>query len=121
MRWVDLKGYIGPDRRKARAGMRLVNRRRDDLSGPAPSVSTALRQLRVKVFDANTPDGMKDFIERCKAVAILANDSNERPAANVIMDMARKLEKVNGQDVRDKLYPILDRAVAALSGNTGTR
>ena len=62
--------------------------------------------------------GFKDvdsFIERCRAVAVLANESNERPVANVIMDMARKLEKVNGQDVRDKIYPIIDRAVAALS------
>lgn len=112
-----MKGYIGPDRRKARAGMRLINRRKDDISGPAPSVATALRQLRVKVFDANTPEGMKDFIERCRAVAILANESNERQVGNVIMDMARKLEKVNGQDVRDKLYPIIDRAVHALSSN----
>lgn len=115
MRWVDMKGYIGPDRRKARSGLRLLNRRKDDLAGPAPSVNTALRQLRVKVFETNTPEGMREFIERCRAVAILANDSNERPVANVIMDMARKLEKVNGQDVRDKIYPILDRAVAALS------
>jgi hypothetical protein len=110
-----MKSYIGPDRRKARAGMRLVNRRRDDLSSPPPSVATALRQLRVYVLQADSVDGMKNFIERCKAVAILANEANERPVANVIMDMARKLEKVNGQDVRDKIYPIIDRAVAALS------
>jgi hypothetical protein len=110
-----MKGYIGPDRRKARA-MRLVNRRKDDLSGPAPSVATALRQLRVKVFETDSPDGMKEFLERCRAVAILSNDSNERAVGNIIMDMARKLERVNGQDVRDKIYPILDRAVAALSG-----
>jgi hypothetical protein len=115
-----MKGYIGPDRRKARS-MRLVNRRKDDLSGPPPSIATALRQLRIKVFETDSPAGMKDFIERCRAVAILANEANERPVANVIMDMARKLEKVNGQDVRDKIYPILDRAVGVLSGNSGAR
>ncbi|MBS0384968.1 MAG: hypothetical protein JSS00_06430 [Proteobacteria bacterium] len=55
-KWVEIGGYIGPDRRKRPGPKRLMDRRRRDESGAPPTVSALLRRLRVQLLGIYSTD-----------------------------------------------------------------
>jgi hypothetical protein len=112
--WVDHKNYVGPDRRKKR-GMRLGERREYDYGGNTPSLSAAVRQLRMHVLDAHGQDGSKKFVARVKAVAWLAEQVNELKAAAHLLKIAQVMEHQGAEkDMRNALYPALDRVAESI-------
>jgi hypothetical protein len=112
MLWVDNTSYFGPDRRRKRM-MRMLERRRENYAGPAPSLSIAMRQLRMRVLDAQGAQAAP-FAERLRGVAQIARIHNEPGASNVLNTLATTLAGARGADMRQKLYDGLDRANAAL-------
>lgn len=113
--WVDHKNYVGPDRRKKR-GLRLNERREYDYGGNAPSLSAAVRQLRMHVLDAHGPEGAAKFVERVSAVAWLAEQANEPKAAAHLHKIAQVMIQQGAQkDMRNALYPALERVAEAIT------
>ena len=112
MLWVDNTSYFGSDRRCKRT-MRMLERRRENYAGPAPSLSIAMRQLRMRVLDAQGA-AAPAFAERMRGVAHLARMHNEPGTSNVLNALASTLAGARGADIRQKLYEGLDRANAAL-------
>lgn len=113
MLWVDYANYYGPDRRRARSGFRMLERRRENYASPAPSLSIAMRQLRVRVLDAHGA-AAPGFVERLRGVALIARMHNEPSVANALNQLAAGLSNARGADVRPKLHAGLDRAHAML-------
>lgn len=113
MLWVDHQNYFGPDRRHARAGLRLHERRHDDCAGTPPPLATALRQLRLRVIDARGP-GAAIFADRAQSLALLAQMHNEEEVSGALSSLARTAVRARDNDVRPILYAGLDRAQAAL-------
>ena len=117
MHWIDQLHYIGLDRRERRLGLRLVERRREKcVSEPPPPLSAAIRHLRARVPEADHASGRQALCRRAKAVALLANAYENRAAGDVLMNLVRKLEALNGTnpDPRPKIYAELDRLDALL-------
>ncbi|MEQ1618185.1 MAG: hypothetical protein ABL883_07555 [Terricaulis sp.] len=112
MDWVDYKDYFGPDRRRGR-NKRLLDRRKDDISTRAPSLRTALRQLRMRVLEAEGA-GAEIFIQRVQAVVTLAAIHDEPKAGDMLSRMAIHLMRANGADVREQLYRALDKVQDAI-------
>lgn len=54
-KWVDNGEYFGPDRRR-RPSRRLLDRRRQDLSGDPPPLGAMLRRLRVRIGGQSSED-----------------------------------------------------------------
>lgn len=116
--WVDHKNYVGPDRRSKR-GMRLNERREYDYGGNAPSLSAAVRQLRMHVLDAHGQDGVGKFVQRVKAVAWLAEQVNEQKAAAHLYKIAQVLMHQGAEkDMRNALYGALDKVGEAIINAT---
>lgn len=113
MLWVDHQSYFGPDRRVKPVGLRLKERRRMNCANSPPPLSTALRQLRMRVLDAQG-SGAKTFADRAHGCAILAEMNAEHDAADALSAMAMKAARWGGPDLRPSLYTDLDRAHAAL-------
>jgi hypothetical protein len=112
MLWVDNTSYFGPDRRCKRT-VRMLERRRENYAGPAPSLSIAMRQLRMRVLDAQGA-AAPAFADRLRGVAQIARIHNEPGTSNVLNALAASLAGARGADVRQRLYDGLDRANAAL-------
>lgn len=112
MLWVDHANYFGPDRRQRKTGLRVLERRRENYAGPTPSLSIAMRQLRMRVINAEG-DNAREFIERLRGVALIARAHNEIAASNALASLADALGRSRG-DMRQHLYAGLDRAHAAL-------
>jgi hypothetical protein len=91
----------------------MLERRRDNYAGPAPSVSIAMRQLRMRVLEAQGA-GAPAFADRLRGVAQIARLHNETGASNILNALAATLTGARGADIRQKLYEGLDRANAAL-------
>ena len=116
MDWVDYKGYFGPDRRGGRRGGRLLNRRKEaDVASRPPSLRTALRQLRMRVLETQTPAGAEEFVQRVQATVTLAAIHDEPKVGDMLSRMALHLMRANGADVREQLYNALDRIHAAVT------
>ncbi len=113
MLWVDDQSYFGPDRRVKPAGLRLRERRRMNCANTPPNLTTALRQLRMRVLEAHGP-GAKTFADRAHGCAVLAEMNDEHDAADALSAMAMKAARWGGPDLRPSLYSDLDRAHAAL-------
>jgi len=111
MLWVDHASYFGPDRRR-KGGLRVLERRRENYAGPAPSLSIALRQLRMRVINAEGHN-TRDFIERLRGVALIARAHKEIATSNALASLADALGRSRG-DMRQQLYAGLDRAHAVL-------
>jgi hypothetical protein len=111
--WVDHKNYVGPDRRRKR-NMRLGERREYDYGGNTPSLSAAVRQLRMHVLEAYGPGAAK-FIERVRAVAWLAEQLEEQRAAAHLHKIAAVMQQ-QGQtkDMRNALYGALDKVAESI-------
>jgi hypothetical protein len=113
MDWVDYKAYFGPDRRRGR-GKRLLDRRKDNVAGRIPALRTALRQLRMRVLDTQTPEGAEAFVQRVQATVTLAAIHDEPKAGDMLSRMAIHLMRANGADVREQLYRALDKIQDAI-------
>ena len=113
MLWVDHTNYYGPDRRLKAQGLRLRERRRDNVAGNPPPLSTAMRQLRMHVIDARGP-GAEYFADRANGVAMLADVSGEHDAAVALSALAITAMRGRERDVRESLFHGLDRAHAQL-------
>ena len=114
MLWVDHASYFGPDRRRKGGGLRIRERRRENLAGRPPALNVALRQLRMQVLEARGP-GLDRFIERAHSTAILAQENTELDAADALASLSVFAARNREKDVRPALYQGLDRAHAALS------
>jgi len=112
MLWVDNEHYFGPDRRQSET-LRIVERRRQNGAGSPPPLSTALRQLRLRVLDARGP-GVSAFVNRVQATAVLAEMLDEPEAAFELNNLSLSLDRTCLDDVRQHIYTTLDRAHAVL-------
>jgi hypothetical protein len=113
MLWVDHPSYFGPNRRRKPGGLRVRERRRYDCAGNAPPLSTALRQLRMRILDARGP-GAAALSDRAGAVATLAVAQGEYDAAQALSALAATALRGRTVDVRPSLYQDLDRVHAAM-------
>ncbi len=99
--------------------MRLRERRRYNYAGRAPSVRTALRQLRMRVLEARGPAGIGAFVERVHSVTLLANLHHEAEAASVLSRLPMVLARGGEADMRETAYTQIDRACGALRQENG--
>ena len=109
MLWVDNDTYFGPDRRQNEGGLRLTERRRDDCTGAPPPLAKALRQLRLRVLDAQG-SGVNAFVNRVQGTALLADLQNEPEVAFELNNLGLALDRTCLQDARVNIYKALDRA-----------
>ena len=108
MLWVDHASYFGPDRRRKPSGMRIRERRRYDYAGNAPPLNTALRQLRMRILEAQGA-GAAALSDRARGVAMLAASYGEHEAAQELSAFAAVALRGRNGDVRPALYRDLDR------------
>lgn len=113
MDWVDYKGYVGPDRRRGRS-KRLLDRRKDNVASRPPSLRTALRQLRMRVIEAEGAAGAEAFVQRVQSIVTLAAIHDEPKVSEMLSRMAIHLMRANGADVREQLYRALDKIQEAI-------
>lgn len=113
MDWVDYKGYFGPDRRGGRS-KRLLDRRKESVSTRAPSLRTALRQLRMRILEAEGAAGVEAFIARTQSTVTLAAIHDEPKVGDMLSRMAIHLMRAGDADVRQQLYTALDQIQAAV-------
>ena len=109
MRWVDCRSYVGPDRRVAPPGLRIRERRRDDLADDPPPLEREVRHLRLLVLDAGSSDGRRAFAKRASAVARLAETRGESAISDILTGLAESLMRGHEGDVRSFIYEQLDR------------
>ncbi len=113
MKWIDHPNYFGPDLRRAWFGMRMVDRRLGDFTGPPPPLSRAMRQLRQYVLDAYG-ERLDVFITRVESTALLARMNNEPETSAALLRLAAVAYLGKSRDVRPDLIDMLDRAHAVL-------
>lgn len=113
MLWVDHASYFGPDRRRKPGGMRIRERRRYDYAGPQPPLPTALRQLRMRIIEAQG-QGAATLSDRARGVAMLAVSYGEHDAAQALSSFAATAMRGRNTEVRQSLYKELDRVHAVL-------
>lgn len=113
MLWVDHDNYFGPDRRRKLGGIRIRERRRYDCAGSVPPLNTALRQLRMRILDAQGP-GAGRLADRANGVATLALHHGEHDAAHELSAFAATALRGRNGDLRSSLYKDLDRVHTAL-------
>jgi hypothetical protein len=113
MLWVDHKSYFGPDRRHKHA-LRMRERRQYNYAGPPPSLSQALRQLRMHVIDARGAQGVGAFMDRTMGVTVLAEMADETDAAHLLSRLSAGLPRAKEQDMRPAIYAALDRVQGAM-------
>ena len=109
MLWVDNDTYFGPDRRQHDGGLRWTDRRHKACAGTPPPLSTALRQLRLRVLDAQGP-GVNAFVNRVQGTAVLAELQNEPEVAFELNNLGLALDRTCLHDARANIYKTLDRA-----------
>ncbi len=112
MLWIDCESYFGPDRRQSE-GLRLIERRRKDGASQPPPLSTALRQLRLRVLDARGA-GVAAFVNRVQGTALLAEMQNEPEVAEELNTLGLVLDRTSIEDARTNIYKTIDRAHAAM-------
>lgn len=91
----------------------MLERRRENYAGSAPSLSIAMRQLRMRVLDAQGT-AAPAFADRLRGVAEIARLQNEPAVSNTLNQLAAALAGARGADMRPQLYAGLDYAHAAL-------
>jgi hypothetical protein len=109
MLWVDNDTYFGPDRRQTDRGLRWLERRQENRAASPPPLSTALRQLRLRVLDAQGP-GVNAFVDRVEGTAALAQMHNEPEVAYELNALGLTLNRTCLNDARTNIYKTLDRA-----------
>jgi hypothetical protein len=109
MLWVDNDTYFGPDRRRADRGLRWIDRRHANSAVTPPPLTTALRQLRLRVLDAQGA-GVDAFVDRVQGTAALAEIQNEPEVAFELSNVGVSLNRTSLLDARMQIYKTLDRA-----------
>lgn len=112
--WVDHASYFGPDRRRKHAPIRVRERRQENYASRPPSLSAALRQLRMHVLEAQGP-GAAAFAQRAKGVSLLADIQNEGKAGMMLARIALTMGQAGSRDLRTALYDALDRVQHAMA------
>lgn len=92
MRWVDVKSYVGLDRRNGRKLWIFDRRDKKAAGGIPPSLSTALRQLRLRSLDIEDAEGLTAFCERANATALLAIEYEAKQVAEKLRELVERLE-----------------------------
>lgn len=107
-RWIDHQSYFGPDRR-LRAVLRVRERRRLNLCSHPPTLSRALRKLKLGVLDARGHKGVGDFADLVRNVAMLAELYDASDVSDRLNWLARRLYAHRDEDKRPMIYDALDR------------
>lgn len=117
LRWVDHLNYFGPDRRGDDFSFYFFERRRTKSAGKPPPLRTALRQLRVRVANADGVEGQDALRERLTATALLAEAQGFASVAAALTTLARSLEHPfdEGGDPRPELHIELNRVESMLA------
>lgn len=113
MLWIDHSSYFGPDRRRKLGCVRIRERRRYNYASVAPPLNTALRQLRMRILDAQGPNAAA-LSDRARGVAMLAEFNGEHEAAHELSNFAAVALRGRTTEVRSALYQELDRVHAAM-------
>lgn len=106
--WIDLANYFGPNRRGRSKVFRVRERRREDLSGPVPSLNVALRKLKLQIFNASSGPNAAMFAERVLGVAIIADRANALEVQLELEGVASRILARPHVDWRPALYQELD-------------
>ena len=117
MLWVDQAKYYGPDRRVANV-FRFPDRRRENLADRMPSLDNAVRQLRLQVIDVRGVGPQAMFMDRLRAVSIIADEKGQTRSSSILNGLAGALEKSGGKDMRPQIYEQLDRLHGAMAVRT---
>jgi hypothetical protein len=110
MLWVDHLNYVGLDRRQRRSVRRPKERRREDCSSPAPSLRAALRQLRMRVLDAERSASRSAFCIRATATAMLAKATGRAAIAELLFELVRTVRQSGGVNSESLIHAELNRA-----------
>jgi hypothetical protein len=114
--WIDSPCYVGPCRRGRRDGLRLFNRRRDAGAGPAPSLKTLVRQLRMTELAHADDLAVARFRLRLAAAAKLAETDGERACAADLAGLSADLAgAIDVRALSADAAEALARAAARLS------
>jgi len=114
MLWVDQSRYYGPDRRIANV-FRLRDRRRENYAESMPSLDNAVRQLRLQVIDVRGVGPQAMFMDRLRAVALIADEGGKAKSSQILNALAHALEVSAGKDMRPAIYEQLDRLHGAMA------
>jgi hypothetical protein len=102
MRWVFDKAFVGVDRRRERAPLRLRERRSGASAGPPPPLPTALRQLKLASFDIDDAALLK-FGYHANSVAMLAIACGRDDVAAPLLALLAALPETRRGDARDAM------------------
>lgn len=114
MKWVDVRTFTGLDRRKRKPSLRFAERRNGDATSDPPSSASAIRQLRVRAMEANSPEGVRAFAQRAAAVAALAEKRLELQLSADLTWLAGRILSAPHLDWRARLDEHLGRIAVAL-------
>ena len=117
MLWVDQAKYYGPDRRVANV-FRFPDRRRENRADRMPSLDNAVRQLRLQVIDVRGVGPQAMFMDRLRAVALIAEHTSKVKSSQILQGLAGALEKSGGKDMRPQIYEQLDRLHGTMAALT---
>ncbi len=95
LKWIDIASYFGPDRRSGAFSHFILERRRDQAVGTPPPLHAALRQLRVRVLDAETAEGRRALKDRLTATALLADAQGRTAIGDRLARLAAQLESTS--------------------------
>lgn len=113
MSWVDQKSYFGPDRRQAKRGFRLIERRREDMSDDPLSLAAASRRLIVWALDAQTPAKAGQLAEPLAGMASLLRYHRVSGLAERIERLGLRIrDGESGAEISAELRAIAERLAA---------
>ena len=112
MHWIDIDGYVGPDRRN-RGGARLLERRRFNAAREAPSLAALLRQLQIKTLDVQFGDAaaLANCRARVEAIAALARGRGESGAALWLESLGERMRAIDRGAARMCVGDLINRYV----------
>ncbi|WP_395646741.1 hypothetical protein [Terricaulis sp.] len=108
MRWVDVKSYIGLDRRGGGSGFRIFDRRGRATGGAPPSLATALRQLRLRCLDTQDAEGLSAFCVRALGVMQLAEAYGK---VDVALRLTALVEDLNQRTDYEAIVEMLEQVM----------
>lgn len=108
--WVDAASYFGPDRRASAFSHFVLDRRRRNVAGAPPPLHAALRQLRMRVLEADDPTRRSTLKERLIATALLADAQGFTEIGD---KLARLAEALDGADADKPASDVLPAELLA--------
>jgi hypothetical protein len=116
LRWVDHFNYFGPDRRGEDFSFFFLERRRAKGVGKPPPLRTALRQLRVRLMNAEDADDQTLLRERLVATALLADAQGFDEVGRSLRTLASNVDSSleHDGDPRPRLHNELNRIESML-------